>query len=69
VVSFRHAYRAQPVSESWDAEIAAAEKALDALLQRKRNLLRSDPQAETILWHRYNVRLMGMRRTMEAISY
>lgn len=69
VVTFKHAHRGGPVSESWDAEIAAAQHALDDLLQRKQSLLRKDPQAETVLWHRYNVQLMQMRRTMEAISY
>jgi hypothetical protein len=69
VVSFKHAHRDEPVSESWDYEITVAEQALKDLLQRKQDLLRRDPQAETVLWHRYNIRLMKLRRTMEAISF
>lgn len=53
----------------WQSCLAEAEQAVLKLLTAKRELLQENPQAENVLWHRYNARVMRLRRNMEAISY
>lgn len=70
MVAFRNSEAFGPVDdEVWQADLAAAERAVQKLLRDKQELLRVNPVAEHVLWHRYHERVMKLRRNMESIAY
>jgi hypothetical protein len=52
---------------AWLLELAAAEYAVDRLLDVKRAALRDDPQHEQVLWARHVERLRVIKRKLDAV--
>ena len=57
----------QPDDPGWLVEIAAAERAVNALLEVKRSAMREDPQIEQLLWSRHIDRLRQIKRKLDAV--
>ncbi len=52
---------------TWLLEMAAAEYAVDRLLDAKRKVLADDPQHEQVLWARHVDRLRAIKRKLDAV--
>lgn len=71
VAAFREKRSSKPVISTLDveyiSEIDEVDRAILKLLDRKRQLLREDPQREHVLHMRYVERLRRIKRHMDAI--